>query len=264
MSWLSSLSTLALVLACTRENPAFEGGLADEASEGEDSTTLASEDESETSASECIFDPGADLKITLPFPCVPNNEQEQRYEWYFKVVERTPTGWRGGICTDMNDSTCSGECPTDTPQEVELGPFDLDSLEGMAGAGSCLHIKAAQADPEIESCNFDAVGIWYEGGPIVIASNGTALIGEALADAGGIVIEPKLVEDPPCECVADCCEVPPGDYGFDISDQYIPVGAATNLLEFPSYVLHPLAAYNPTGCVDDMRQVWALTFDTTP
>ncbi|MFV8749469.1 hypothetical protein ACNOYE_02830 [Nannocystaceae bacterium ST9] len=259
MQWIRSTPwLLASLLACTRGNPAFDEETGGSETSTASETTTEPSDEETGSVAECEYGEGQGLTIELPYPCLPNNEQTQRYEWFFKVSEQTPTGWTGGLCQDPDDSTCAGECPAAVPQAIELGPFDLSSLAGVAGAGACLHIKAAQHDPGVESCKFDAVGIWHEGGPIVMASNGTVAIEEALADAS-ITVSPKPAENPACECVEDCCEVSPGDFAFEVGGQIVPVGAAVDLADY-FYVFHPLGAYNPTGCLADMHQVWAMTY----
>ncbi len=237
-----------------RGNPAFDSGGSETA--GESETTLATESGEEESGTvaECEYDEGQALRITLPYPCLPNIEATQRYEWYFKVTAETPNGWEGGLCP----VGCDGECPANPPQEVELGPF---AVAGLATVDDCLLIKAVQVDPSApENCDFDAVGIWLGDVPIVMASKGTALIGEALADAGQINPETALAEDPRCECVEECCVVSPGDYEFQIEGQSFLAGDGATLIEaFPDYSFHPLSAFNPTGCAGDLHTEWAIT-----
>lgn len=260
-SWLLASWLLASVsvLACTRDNPAFEDGGDDVLAEGDTQVSTEEGDTDTGTVAACEYDEGQQLVIELPEPCGETNEQALRYERGFVVISQTETGWLGGLCA-IGDLDCTGDCPTNIPQEIQIGPFDVT---GLVGGGACLRISAAQADPSVDSCNFDAIGIWFQDKPIVVASNGLALIGEALADAGQIAPLPVRVEDPPCACVDECCVVSPGDYGFEVAGQEIPVGASIQLESYP-YEFHPLSAYNPTGCADDLQQAWALTYSPQP
>jgi hypothetical protein len=260
MQWVRSASWLLAsvsVLACTRDNPAFEDGGDELVDEGE--TRLETGDGDTTTetgtVAECEYDEGQGVTIVLPMPCGETNEQTQRYERSFLIVSSTETGWLGGLC-EVGDVDCTGECPTNVPQAIEIEGFDVT---GLVGAGACLRISAEQSDPASDSCSFDAIGIWHQSKPVVVASNGAVVIGEALADAGQIAPTPALAEEPPCECIEACCEVSPGDYRFDISGQKVDVGAPIQLEAHP-YRFHPLRAYNPTGCADDLQQAWGLTY----
>jgi hypothetical protein len=256
-AWVVASASLG---ACTRNNPAFETGGEETFGEGEtgvETGEIGESDESDTSTiAECEYDEGQALTIKLPQPCGETNDNTQRYEWSFLVVATTETGWIGGLCSDPTDLGCAGDCPVDVVSAIELGPFDVS---GLAGAGACLRIRAAQVDPALESCNFDAVGIWDAQKPIVIAGTQAVMIGDALDEAGQIAPLPVLAEDPVCACVDECCVVSPGDYAFDVEGQNIPVGSSAVLANHP-YVLHSLSAFNPTGCAEDLNQAWALTY----
>lgn len=262
MQWVRAATWVvasASVLACTRDNPAFDSEGEEtfgETDTGVETGEVGESNETDTSTiGECEYDEGQPLTIKLPQPCGETNDNTQRYEWSFLVVSTTATGWLGGLCSDPTDLGCAGDCPVDVLSAIELGPFDPS---GLAGAGACLRIRAAQADPATESCNFDAIGIWDAQKPIVIASNGSLVIGEALDEAGQIVPQPVLAEDPACACVEECCVVSPGDYAFDVEGQTIPVGSSAPLANHP-YEFHSLSAFNPSGCADDLNLAWALT-----
>jgi hypothetical protein len=253
---LASVSTLA----CTRGNPAFETS-ADETL-GESETTAEETDEGTDTGTvaECEWDEGQTATIKLPQPCGETNENTLRYERSFLVTSTTENGWLGGLCSDPLDVDCMGDCPTAVPQAIEVGPFDVG---GIAGAGACLRIHAVQADPSNESCSFDAIGIWQGETPIIIASNGVVNVGEAMMDSGLTSVASILAEDPPCECVEDCCQVSPGDHALAANGQTVPVGSPTQLADIP-YVFHTLSAYDPTGCAGDLKQAWAMTYSPSP
>lgn len=242
-------------LACTRENPAFEGD-DDVLAEGDTGATDGTDGTgTETGVAECEYDEGQELVIELPMPCGETNDQTQRYERSFLVLSEAQDGkgWLGGLC-EVGDLDCTGDCPTNVPQAVVVGPFDVT---GLVGGGACLRISAEQGDPSVDSCNFDAIGIWHLDKPIVMASNGAAVIGEALDDAGQIQPVPVLAESPACECSDGCCAR--GDHRFDIGGQKVAVGTSVHLEAYP-YDFHPLHAYNPTGCAGDLKQAWGLTY----
>jgi hypothetical protein len=260
MRWVRSafgLLASVSVLACTRDNPAFEDGGDELLDEGDTRPgTDDGEIETETgTVAECEYDEGHGVTIELPMPCGETNEQTQRYDRSFLVISATANGWLGGLC-EVGDLDCTGDCPINVPQAIEIGGFDVS---GLVGATACLRISAEQADPASESCSFDAIGIWSSGKPIVVASNGSVVIAEALSDAGEIAPMPEPVENPPCECTDACCESSPGDYRFDIGGQKIAVGDPVDLDAY-AYEFHPLRAYNPTGCADDLQQAWGLTY----
>jgi hypothetical protein len=258
MQWVRSASWLlasTAALSCTRGNPAFETS-GDETFTEDGDTRVETEDSDTGTIAECDYDEGQALTIKLPQPCGETNENTLRYERSFLVVTATSNGWSGGLCSDPTDLDCLGDCPIDVPQSIEIGPFDVS---GIAGAGACLRIKAAQIDPTLESCSFDTIGIWQGATPIVVAAHGSAVIGEALADAGAIVPQPVLAENPACDCVEECCVVSPGDYAFDVEGQQIPVGSSAQLAAHP-YMFHSLSAYNPTGCAENLEQAWGTTY----
>ena len=249
---MSCMLIVASALACTRDNPAFDE---DEGGTFAGDTGTGTSDADTGMVGECEYEPGQGLTINLPMPCGETNPQTHRYERTFSVVDPTATGWTGYLC-DIGDSDCSN-CPDNlNPQAIELGPFELTS---QPSTGACLWIVAAQAVPNPQSCKFDAIGIWYAGAPIVMASNGAVVVGEALDDAGQIVPLPVPAETPPCECIDACCVVTPGDYQFDVEGQKIAVGNSDKLASHP-YTFHSLRAFNPTGCMDDVEQVWAMTY----
>lgn len=261
MPWFRSLSFVVccvLVGACTRGNPAFDEGADDVLDSSE--TTLPSDEESTTGSSEvpeCELEPSKALVIELPQLC-PVNDITGLYEGSFIVEEQAPDGWLGRICPP-GDLGCSDPelCEGNPLRKVEIGPFDVSNL---AFQGECLTIKAARAETDVDpsNCGFDAIAIWKNGEPIVIASNGEALVVQVLEQLGNVSVVPVLVEDPPCECVEDCCDAAQlGDHQFIVAGQEVPVGA-TELADLP-FTFHGLAAVNPSGCAEDLEFSWAMT-----
>lgn len=247
-----------LAFACTRGNPAFDEGT-DDVLDGSETTQSGDDDStSDTTASaECEYDPGKQLVIELP-PLCPLNDITGLYEGSFVVVEQASDGWLGRICP-LGDLACTNPelCEGNPLRKLEIGPFDVS---GLAAADECLTIKAArlEADVDPSNCGFDAIGIWKNGEPIVIASNGDALVVQALEELGNVAVSPVHVEDPLCDCVEDCCDAGRlGDHHFDVAGEEVPLGVS-ELVGLP-FVFHGLAAYNPSGCAEDLEFAWAMT-----
>jgi hypothetical protein len=259
MPWIRSLSLVVCVLACacTRDNPAFDEG-ADELLEGSETTRPSEESTTDTSeVPECELEASKDLVIELPQLC-PLNEMTGLYEGSFIVEEQAADGWLGRICPP-NELYCTNPdmCEGNPLRKIEIGPFDVS---GLAVQGECLTIKAARAEIDVDpsNCGFDAIAIWKNDQPIVIASNGEALVVEALEDLGNVSVVPVHVEDPPCECVEDCCDAAQlGDHQFIVAGQEVPVGVS-ELAALP-FTFHGLAAVNPSGCAEGLEFRWAMT-----
>ncbi len=260
MPWFRSLSFVVccvLVGACTRGNPAFDESADDVLDSSE--TTLPSE-ESTTGTNEvpaCELEPSKQLVVEVPAQC-PVDDITGLYEGSFIVEEQASDGWLGRICP-FGDLSCANpdSCIGNPLRKIVVGPMAVSSL---ASQGECLTIKAARdevgLDPAV--CDFDAIAIWKNGEPIVIASNGEALVVQVLEELGNVAVEPVHVEDPPCECVEDCCDAAQlGDHHFIVAGQEVPVGA-TELAELP-FTFHGLAAVNPSGCAEDLEFSWAMT-----
>lgn len=253
-------SSVILLFACTRENPAFDTGagetLADESGD-EVGETLA-----ETGTDQvCELAAGKQLTLQFPPNCGENTQDElSRADW---ILEPTITGSQitGTWCTAPGCTACE----FDVPYVLEIQPI---GLENLSFEGDCLRVMGRR-EADSDSCNYHTLAIWNEGDvePVFVGSRSPdASLPPIDTALGNFSPGLDLTAECPCEThSSSCCDGssnPPQLFRFELpSGDYVNLGSTWPVTaDGLEYTFLALDAFDPGGCDSTgANMTWALT-----